>query len=362
MSRVKAIINPVRFVHPVLNSTFNMKSVKFSLILFLFFVCFQTARADWAKQESSSLAWFYDIYFLTENKGWIAGSGGTILTTIDGGKTWKKERDFTSDTIREVYFTDENNGWLLCERDIYSLGSFAPSYVLKTSDGGARWERIEFGGSDKRKKIAKIFFNEKGSGAAIGEGGVYFALDDNKKTWKKMPSTVRYLMLDGIFTDDSHGTMVGAGGTILFTEDAGLSWNKSSVFGSNSTAKLNSVFFINQKTGWTVGTQGKIYQTFTGGKVWREQNSPTAKDLTDVVFCNTAEGWAVGEEGLILHTTTAGNIWKIVEPKVKHKLEKVFFIGKKGWAVGFGGTILSYTENTAKNIESSTAPKLKTRN
>jgi photosystem II stability/assembly factor-like uncharacterized protein len=356
MSRVKAVC----FVHPVLNSTSSMKSAKFFLVLFLFFICSQTAKADWVKRESNSLAWFYDVYFLSENKGWIAGSGGTLLVTIDGGKTWKKEKDFTSDTIRGVYFTDENNGWLLCERDIYSLGSSAPSYLLKTSDGGAHWERIEFG-DDKRKRIAKVFFNEKGSGAAIGEGGVYFALDDNKKTWKKMPSTVRYLMLDGIFTDDSHGAMVGAGGTILFTEDAGLSWNKSSVFG-NSKAKLNSVFFINQKTGWTVGTQGKIYQTFNGGKVWREQNSNTVKDLTDVFFCNTAEGWAVGEEGLILHTTTAGNIWKITEPKVKHKLEKVFFTGKKGWAVGFGGTILSYTERNAKNIESSTAPKLKTRN
>ncbi len=79
-------------------------------------------------------------------------------------------------------------------------------------------------------------------------------------------------------------------------------------------------------------------------------------------FCNTAEGWAVGEEGLILHTTTAGNIWTIVEPKVKHRLEKVFFVGKKGWAVGFGGTILSYVEGMAKNNESSMPPKLKTRN
>jgi photosystem II stability/assembly factor-like uncharacterized protein len=330
------------------------------LILILFFLCFQTAKADWVKQESNSLAWFHDVYFLTENKGWIAGSDGTLLSTVDGGKTWKKAEDFTGDTIREVYFTGENDGWLLCERNIYSLGASAPSYLLKTSDGGAHWEHIEFAG-DKRERIAKIFFNEKGAGAAIGESGAYFALADDKKTWKRKPSTVRYLLLDGIFTDDSHGAMVGAGGTILFTEDAGFTWNKAGISG-DSNAKLNSVFFINQKTGWAVGTEGKIYQTFNGGKVWREQNSNTVKDLTDVFFRNTAEGWAVGNEGLILHTTTAGNIWTIIEPKVKHRLEKIFFIGKKGWAVGFGGTILSYSEGAAKNNESSIPPKLKTRN
>jgi photosystem II stability/assembly factor-like uncharacterized protein len=65
---------------------------------------------------------------------------------------------------------------------------------------------------------------------------------------------------------------------------------------------------------------------------------------------------------LILHTATAGNVWKISEQKVKHKLEKIHFVGKKGWAVGFGGTILFYEEGAAKNKESLTPPTLKTRN
>ncbi len=326
----------------------------------MFLFCFQTARADWVKQKTNSLAWFHDVYFLTENKGWIAGSGGTFLTTVDGGKTWKQEKNFTEDNIRQIYFTNEKDGWLLCERDIYSLGSSAPSYLLKTSDGGANWERVEFN-SGQRERIAKIFFSKKGAGAAIGERGAYFSLQDDKKTWKKMPSPVRYLMLDGVFTDDFGGAMVGAGGTIFFTEDAGWSWSKSNV-PDNSNVKLNSVFFINQKTGWTVGTQGKIYQTVNGGKVWREQNSATAKDLTDVFFRSTAEGWAVGEEGLILHTTTAGNIWTIAEAKANHRLERIFFVGEQGWAVGFGGTILLYNEVAPKNDASATPPKLKSRN
>lgn len=337
-----------------------MNSIKFSVVLFLFLICFQNARADWVKRESSSLAWFYDVYFLNEDKGWIAGSGGTLLATVDGGKTWKQVGNFTADSIREVYFTDEKNGWLLCERDVYSLGSAAASYLLKTFDGGAKWERVEFGG-DRRHRIAKIFFNNRGVGTAIGESGAYFTLQNDKKTWKKMPSPVRYLLTGGVFNDDAQGVIIGAGGTILFTEDAGLTWNKSDV-PRDANTKLNAVFFVNQKSGWTVGTQGKIYQTFNGGKGWRAQNSKTSKNLTDVFFRNTAQGWAVGEEGLILHTTTAGNVWTTVEAKTKHKLEKIIFAGKNGWAVGFGGTILFYEENSAKNNASAPPPKLKTRN
>jgi len=337
-----------------------MKSVKKFLILFLFFVCFQTARAEWTKQNSNTLSWLQDVYFLNEQTGWIVGSGGAYLITKDGGKTWKKEKVFTEDVIRQVHFTDDQTGWLLCERDVYALGANSPSYLLKTTNGGAYWERIEFT-DNQRKRITKFFFADNGAGLAIGEAGAFFAMKDDKKTWKSLPSPSRYLMFDGIFTDDLHGVVVGAGGSILFTEDAGLSWNKGSIFGEPNS-KLNSVFFINQKNGWTVGAQGKIFQTVNGGKTWREQKSNVTKDLTDVFFSSTAEGWAIGDEGTILRTATAGNVWTAVQSNAKHKLERVFFIGKKGFAVGFGGTILAY-EESGKNINSAVLPpKLRTRN
>ncbi len=338
-----------------------MKLFKILSALLLFLICFQTAQADWIKQTSNTLAWLQDVYFLNEKNGWIAGSGGAFLTTVDGGKTWTKEKNFTSDPIRQVYFTDEQTGWLLCERSLFALGANSPSYLLKTTNGGVSWERIEFT-DNQRKRITKFLFTKNGIGLAIGESGAFFTMSDDGKTWKRLPSPVRYLMFDGIFSDDSHGVVVGAGGSILFTEDAGATWNKAFIFGE-SDIKLNSVFFINQKNGWTVGTAGRIYQTFNGGKTWREQKSNITKELTGIFFNNTAEGWAVGDEGTILHTMTAGNVWTTVNSKDKHKLEKVFFVGKKGWAVGFGGTILLYDESgTGNNSLALTAPKLKIRN
>lgn len=330
------------------------------LVLLLVFTCFQSVKADWIKQNSNTLAWLQDVYFLDEKNGWIAGSDGAFLTTVDGGKTWTKAKNFTSDLIRQVYFADEQTGWLLCERNLFALGANSPSYLLKTVDGGTNWKRVEFT-DNQRKRITKILFTKNGSGLAIGEGGVFFSMSDDRESWKQMQSPVRYLMFDGTFTDDSHGIIVGASSSILFTENAGANWNTASVFGSTK-AKLNSVFFINQKNGWTVGSEGKIYQTFNGGKVWREQKSNVTKDLTDVFFNNTAEGWAVGDEGTILYTTTAGNVWTTVNSKDKHKLERIFFTGKKGWAVGFGGTILFYDENKANDNFSINAPKIKRRN
>lgn len=323
-----------------------MRYVKTISIFLLCLFCFQTAKAEWVKQDSRTLSWLRTVYFVNERAGWIGGSSGTLLETTDGGKTWNRLRAFTSDTIRQIYFSDENNGWILCERDAFSLGADSPSYLMKTADGGVKWERVNFTGG-KRERIAKIFFSKNGLGLAVGEAGAFFVLQDDGKTWKKQSAPIRYLLLDGAFTDDFHGAVVGAGGSILFTDDAGMSWNPASVFGEPKT-KFNSIFFINQRNGWTVGTGGKIFHTLSGGRTWREQKSGVSADLNDIFFVDTAEGWAIGTGGLILHTTTGGNVWKIKESKVRHRLEKIFFVGRKGFAVGFGGTILIY-DSAAKN-------------
>jgi photosystem II stability/assembly factor-like uncharacterized protein len=328
------------------------------LSLLLLLVGFQTASAGWIKQTANTFAWLHDIYFFDETRGFITGSGGTFLETRDGGKSWTKRKNFTADKILQIHFTDEYTGWLLCERDIYSRGANSVSYLMKTTDGGASWEKVELKDASHRR-VTKIFFSQKGKGFAVGESGAFFELRANG-TWEKSPSPIRYLLLDGAFFDDGRGAIVGGGGSAYFTEDSGASWFPASVSG-RSEAKLTAVFFADRKNGWAVGAGGKIFQTASGGKTWREQNSRVAKDLSDVYFKNTAEGWAVGDEGLILHTNTGGNVWVSEETATKHKLEKVLFVGKKGFAVGFGGTILVYGENGSKN-QSILKPILQKRN
>lgn len=333
-----------------------MNLAKKIIIFILLSFCFQTAaQAGWIKQNSGTFAWLHSVYFISENKGWIVGSQGTFLATSDGGKTWKQSARFTQDAIRDVHFSDERTGWILCERNIFSSGEAASSYLMKTTDGGANWQRIEFAEAG-RERLARMFFTRDGYGYAVGESGAFFAMQDDKKTWKKSILPSRYLLLDGVFTDELHGAIVGGGRTILFTEDAGLTWNRATILGqSQAESKLNSIFFVNPRNGWTVGSNGRIFTTATGGKLWREQASNINKDLLDVFFVSASEGWAVGDQGAILHTMNAGNTWETIDSGIagisnKHKLEKILFVGKRGFIVGFGGTILVYDANAQNNL------------
>lgn len=300
-----------------------------------------SAFAAWTRAGSGSLAWLHDVILLDENRGVAAGSGGAYLETSDGGKTWTKRAGVTTDNIRQIFFAGTLNGWLLCERDVYSRGGNSVSYLLKTTDGGANWTKVEFADLG-RARITRIFFNSKGLGFAVGESGAMYG-ENEDGDWKRITTSLRYLLLDGEFFGPT-GVLVGAGGSLMFSEDDGSGWTQANVFGDKNP-KLNAVFLLDKRNGWAVGADGRIFQSINGGRMWRQQVSGVSQNLTDIAFKNTADGWAVGADGLVLRTRTGGNVWFPEDSGVRHNLDKIAVHGNRAVAVGFGGTILVYDEN-----------------
>jgi photosystem II stability/assembly factor-like uncharacterized protein len=311
---------------------------KLSVVLVLV-LCFQAGHAGWVKQKTDSLSWFRDIFFLDLEKGWIAGSDGTMLSTTDSGRTWARSAKFTTDTIDQVYFTSDNVGWLLCERSAYDRAGGAASYLRKTTDGGRTWEQMEFKAAG-RNRIKRLIFNRDGAGTAFGESGIFYALQPDGSSWKKSLSSFHFLLLDGAYSDRNLGTIVGAGGTILFTADAGQTWEKASLLG-DTAIRLNAVCFAGHNTAWAVGTKGRIFHS-NGGRLWRQTDSGTKADLNDVYFTTATDGWAVGDGGTIIRTRDSGKTWADVNSPFTQKLERIIFVDGRGWAVGSGGTLLEY--------------------
>jgi photosystem II stability/assembly factor-like uncharacterized protein len=318
----------------------------FTLVLLtLLLIGAQDARADWARQNTNSFAWYHDVFFVDQSKGWIVGSDGAMLSTDDGGQSWRQLKKFTTDSFIQIHFTSETTGWLLCERNPFARGANATSYLRKTVDGGRTWDKIEFldGG---RERVTRLLFNTDGTATAFGEGGVFYRLQEDGVSWKRTQTAIHFLLLDGTFANENIGAIVGTGGTILFTEDSGLTWERASLLG-DTDARINSVYFTGPKHGIAVGSKGRVFRATGGGRLWRQQDSGTRLNLTDVIFTNQMNGWAIGDDGIVIRTRDGGMTWNDVDSHVTHRLEKIVFVGDRGWAVGYGGTVITYDPKTS---------------
>src|SRR5215471_2226584 len=143
--------------------------------LLLTFLCLPVLAqtGSWVRQPVGSLAWLHAGFFLDENHGWVVGSQGTLLATVDGGKSWQAKSRPTPDVLRDIYFTDDQNGWLLCEANIYELkGKKDPlAYLMQTSDGGENWKRISIKGVEVDARLVRTIFSKGGRGWVFGEEG-----------------------------------------------------------------------------------------------------------------------------------------------------------------------------------------------
>lgn len=69
------------------------------------------------------------VYFSDSLIGWIVGSSGTILHTIDGGETWISQDSSTFDNLYALDFVDNKHGWVVGDN----------STILYTNNGGVTW-------------------------------------------------------------------------------------------------------------------------------------------------------------------------------------------------------------------------------
>lgn len=343
--------------------------------LFFAFCLNVSAQSSWKKQQTGTFAWLHSVFFVDESRGWAVGGKGALLATTDGGEHWELRRKPVEDALHEIIFTDESTGWIVCERSVFApmAKDESVSYLLKTSDGGESWTRVDVTrGEDVDIKLAGLRFADAEHGWVYGEQGVLYATSDGGRAWSRQRVPTRHLLLGGAFADAQHGWLSGGGLTLLRTEDGGENWRAGTLYipispattqpavatpragvkSSEATARgaslpaslrLNAVFFAGAETGWAVGANGVIFFTADGGRSWQPQESGVKSDLYDVKFLDTLEGWAVGGEGTILHTKNGGRVWTQERRTTDHTLESLFFVGRKrAWAVGFGGTVVTF--------------------
>lgn len=78
---------------------------------------------DWQEAEypEPSTSWgFLDLAYRTANEIWIAGGSGNLLRSIDGGKTWEKDREIEDipSNLYKILFLNPEKGFIIGQQGI----------------------------------------------------------------------------------------------------------------------------------------------------------------------------------------------------------------------------------------------------
>ena len=91
---------------------------------------------------------------------------------------------------------------------------------------------------------------------------------------------------------------------------------------------LWSTFFINNSTGWIIGSKGFIKKTTNAGLDWVQQNIDTTLTLKSIQFIDQNNGWICGKDGILLKTTNGGNNWFEILSGTSEHLTSLYFCNR----------------------------------
>jgi len=269
--------------------------------------------------------WGNDIVFLNPDTGFIAGGGGKIHKTIDGGQTWTHIQTPATVPVLRLFFVDANNGWATITY---------PANVLRTVDGSENWE-LQSIGLTNYGNIEGLFFINNQIGYSIGSdyignqySNIIWKTENNGISWDLVYSAVlENWYRDLFFTNASLGWIVGQKNGqntsfILQTQNGATTWLEQTIQGNPKPEIIHCVYFINETTGWlgagtTVG--GAIYFTSNGGQNWNLQQE-FVDPIYDIHMLNKDTGWAVGgsyvyyTDGVtgVFNTKARDDVFKII--------------------------------------------------
>jgi photosystem II stability/assembly factor-like uncharacterized protein len=195
-------------------------------------------------------------------------------------------------------------------------GVAADSAVVIVSTGERGWFAQSSGVSGSAWN-AVFFLPDGRSGWIVGDGGRIAATADAGATWNLQTSNTASSLRSVWFTSESEGWAAGRNATLLHTSDAGVTWGAVNALGVSGD--LNAVRFAGADSGWvaTSVVTGLILRTTDGGLDWQNVTAPSGGNaINAIAAADSRDVYAVGNAGLILGTHDAGASWYRVLPSV----------------------------------------------
>jgi photosystem II stability/assembly factor-like uncharacterized protein len=276
----------------------------------------QSLDARIAPLASKSL--LLDITEINQEKLVAVGERGHILYSTDG-VNWQQAQVPLQTTLTAVYFIDESNGW--------AVGHDAT--ILSSNDGGISW-KIQQHLPQVEKPLLDVLFIDSNNGIAIGAYGLFYRTTDGGKSWVieyhnefLYPGDQAYLAelklqdeeayLDEQSSILPHFNRVVADGRTLYlageiglmakSNDFGVSWEKldeiypGSFYDINRTQEGNLL---------VIGLRGHIFRSLKNGTPWQASESHVTALLSAIVLSDDQRVFILGNNGVLLESRDDG--------------------------------------------------------
>lgn len=302
------------------------------------------------------------------NHGWVVGTSGTFLETLDAGKTWKSkvfsglgEDDDINYRYETVSFNN-NEGWIIGK----------PTILLHTTDDGKSWERLPFSSKLPGDPVGIVALGSGRAELSTSAGAIY-TTDNAGRNWKAQVKETIDATLNRVSSSGVGGASYFAGqinsvqrdksGAYLAVSSRGnfyLTWTPGDEFwiphNRNSARRISNMGFIGEdiSRGLWMTSKGGALSASPPGDVdlqaleipFEDLNVKTGGyGLLDVAARTDKELWAVGGGGKIYVSSDQGKSWKPDvsgdnQPANFYKIK--WFGNNKGFILGSGGVLMRY--------------------
>lgn len=296
---------------------------------------------SWSIVNSGTLENLRKIIFVNNTNGFVIGEKGLLMSTTDGGNNWTSNHLNTSSKLVDMHFSNPTTGYILTER----------TDLFQTVDGGRSWTKITL---PSRQKLMAIDFATTSFGAIVTQRNEIMLTLDGSKTWKliDLKTNANSAIRRAYFTDVQYvgnKIILSSQKNIFISEDKGATWINQVV--NSKAGYIQSMNFLNSKLAFLTDANGNLLKSKTDiNEFDLKLNKEQLTKLKEVFMLNMQYGFAVGESGRVFSTRNGGESWNLLTTGATYNFKDIEYINQNvGYLLTDDGKIYK-TMDGGRNI------------